>query len=45
MPLICYNTPIHLYLVQEACAGSVQSYAFIDMIHENCKECVGAKTL
>ncbi|MCQ2759449.1 hypothetical protein E5E12_04260 [Helicobacter pylori] len=36
-----YNTPIHLHLAQ----GSVQSYAFIDMMRESCKECVGAQTL
>ncbi|MGT0048922.1 hypothetical protein V5I05_07160 [Helicobacter pylori] len=41
MPLICYNTPIYLYLAQ----GSVQSYAFIDMMRESCKECVGTQTL
>ncbi len=40
MPLICYNTPIHLYLVQ----GSVQSYA-VDMMRESCRECVGDQTL
>ncbi|WRB62368.1 hypothetical protein KVC96_04595 [Helicobacter pylori] len=36
-----YNTPIHLYLAQ----GSVQSYAFIDMMRESCRECVGDQTL
>ncbi|MGT0099634.1 hypothetical protein V5H72_06695 [Helicobacter pylori] len=35
-----YNTPIHL-----SSAGSVQSYAFIDMMHESRRECVGNQTL
>ncbi|WRA51315.1 hypothetical protein KVL22_02630 [Helicobacter pylori] len=35
-----YNTPIHL-----SSAGSAQSYAFIDMMRESCKECIGAQTL
>ncbi|WP_158079741.1 hypothetical protein [Helicobacter pylori] len=36
-----YNTPIHY----ASSVGSVQSYAFIDMMRESCKECVGAQTL
>ncbi|WP_162981623.1 hypothetical protein [Helicobacter pylori] len=36
-----YNTP-HTFA---SSTGSAQSYAFIDMMRESCKECVGAQTL
>ncbi|EJC07929.1 hypothetical protein HPHPP15B_1531 [Helicobacter pylori Hp P-15b] len=34
MPLICYNTPMHLHLAQ----GSAQSYAFIRYDRANALE-------
>ncbi|MCQ2984728.1 hypothetical protein JT096_08530, partial [Helicobacter pylori] len=33
------------YIRDRSRIGSVQSYAFIDMMHESCKECVGAQAL
>ncbi|MGL2646509.1 hypothetical protein ACQJ6V_02405 [Helicobacter pylori] len=38
-----YNTPIHYTFASSV--GSVQSYAFIDMMRESCRECARDQAL